>query len=667
MNIRIHTFRGCFRPVALLFAMFLLTGNIKAQDCCDQGDKANSLTMVYTGEGCPATTTTQDAGKYDCDDFSGGPNGDASVYVIVSENSDGGGKIYFTGNVGMNGTFTASSSNAGVTEFKSKTYFNIYSSQGGSLLQRVNYHTSCSAPIVAGEQVGSLFILSATFKNGTSCGPATPPGPPEDCPVPVVMISSSQGTNSTTVCEDEAITFVTGEPDCDDVVLTWNFGAGANPATATGKGPHFVTYNNPGSATVTLKADNNCDGGVGTTVCAPPPPSPIGSDCCDAIGGKPKKLTIKYTGGSCGSSNTSQQTSKYECDDFSGGPNGDQNVYITVSEDDDGGGKQYFSGNVSLNSTFTPNAGNAGDNEFKSKVFFNIYSSQGGSLLQRVNMHTSCSAPLVPGENIGSMLLESADWSDGSFCDVTGGGSGGADCCDNNSGKPNRITLEYTGEGCSATNTTQDAGKYDCDNFSGGPNGDANVYITVTENDNGSGKQYFSGNVGLNQQFAPDADNAGDNEFKSKFFINIYSSQGGTLLQRVNMHTSCSAPIVPGDQIGSTLIISAQWSGGGVCGPVDPPGPNCIDCEETVSVPITIIDCACVGQGGDSDGDGVCNNQDCAPFDANFPKTPGTACNDGNPNTVNDVIQADGCTCAGTFDNCATQGGDSDGDGVCNN
>ncbi len=76
----------------------------------------------------------------------------------------------------------------------------------------------------------------------------------------------------------------------------------------------------------------------------------------------------------------------------------------------------------------------------------------------------------------------------------------------------------------------------------------------------------------------------------------------------------------------------------------------------------------CAGQGGDSDGDGVCNNQDCQPNNAAIPATPGTACNDGNPNTTNDVIQANGCTCAGTPVNpCASQGGDSDGDGICNN
>jgi len=55
----------------------------------------------------------------------------------------------------------------------------------------------------------------------------------------------------------------------------------------------------------------------------------------------------------------------------------------------------------------------------------------------------------------------------------------------------------------------------------------------------------------------------------------------------------------------------------------------------------------CANSGGDSDGDGVCNNNDCQPNNPSFPATPGTACNDGNANTISDVIQADGCTCAG--------------------
>ena len=116
------------------------------------------------------------------------------------------------------------------------------------------------------------------------------------------------------------------------------------------------------------------------------------------------------------------------------------------------------------------------------------------------------------------------------------------------------------------------------------------------------------------------------------------------------------------------------------CAPNNPnlpttPGTACNDGNpNTVNDVIQADGCTCAGTfdpcanaGGDSDGDGVCDNDDCAPNNPNLPTTPGTACNDGNPNTVNDVIQADGCTCAGTFDSCATQGGDSDGDGVCDN
>lgn len=50
----------------------------------------------------------------------------------------------------------------------------------------------------------------------------------------------------------------------------------------------------------------------------------------------------------------------------------------------------------------------------------------------------------------------------------------------------------------------------------------------------------------------------------------------------------------------------------------------------------------------DNDNDGFCQADDCDDNDASIPATVGTACNDGDSNTNNDVIQADGCTCAGT-------------------
>lgn len=73
----------------------------------------------------------------------------------------------------------------------------------------------------------------------------------------------------------------------------------------------------------------------------------------------------------------------------------------------------------------------------------------------------------------------------------------------------------------------------------------------------------------------------------------------------------------------------------------------------------------CDGQGGDFDGDGICNNEDCAPLNPLLPRPEGTPCNDGDPDTDNDVILADGCTCEGTpiVEDCCN-GIDDDGDGL---
>jgi len=57
----------------------------------------------------------------------------------------------------------------------------------------------------------------------------------------------------------------------------------------------------------------------------------------------------------------------------------------------------------------------------------------------------------------------------------------------------------------------------------------------------------------------------------------------------------------------------------------------------------------CENEGGDTDEDGTCNDFDCQPSDPFYPATPGTPCNDNDSNTENDIVQSDGCSCAGTF------------------
>ena len=67
------------------------------------------------------------------------------------------------------------------------------------------------------------------------------------------------------------------------------------------------------------------------------------------------------------------------------------------------------------------------------------------------------------------------------------------------------------------------------------------------------------------------------------------------------------------------------------------PAPS--TCPEFIEYVITIEE--------DSDRDGVCDINDCAPNDSAFPADPGTPCDDGNIETLDDAVGDDGCSCEG--------------------
>jgi len=64
-------------------------------------------------------------------------------------------------------------------------------------------------------------------------------------------------------------------------------------------------------------------------------------------------------------------------------------------------------------------------------------------------------------------------------------------------------------------------------------------------------------------------------------------------------------------------------------------------CEKEFVVKVTEIICS------DTDNDNICDIKDCASGDPNYPSTPGLPCDDGDPNTLRDIILIDGCSCAG--------------------
>jgi hypothetical protein len=525
----------------ILLPLFLLGFGLSSNaqtDCCIQNSgKPNKLTLRYTGQGCSATNTVQSTSKYSCQDVGGGPNGDPQVYIVASTGTAGSGKVYFSGNVDINTTFVVSSTAAGDATFPSNTYFTIYSSQGGAVLQNVKIHTSCSAPIIPGDQFGSLVLMAAEWPNGVVCGSVIPP---ETCPTPTITANNINGSATTTVCAGDPIIYSTPDLGFPCLAYSWNFGSGASPSTATGLGPHSVTYSSSGSKTVSLSINNSCPGGTGKTICTTPP-------------GNPPNLCFKIDPPASGSSNGVTYTINTQ---------GGEAKSVTVTG----------SGITSV--------------EVKGGPSSKIYTSA---------PFTNLTAPINPntGQPYGISHFTICKMSSGS------GGGGGTDCCAQGD-KPNSLTLKYNGQSCANSNTSQSTDKYSCSDVGGGPNGDPSVYIKAAEKEDGTGKVYFTGNVAINANFTVNSANAGASEFPSNTWFLIYASQGGALLQKVKIHTSCSAPIVAGDQFGSLVLQSATFKNGTTCGPVTPPGPDCIDCQKSVTKTITVENCQpVVGKIGD--------------------------------------------------------------------
>ena len=128
------------------------------------------------------------------------------------------------------------------------------------------------------------------------------------------------------------------------------------------------------------------------------PPTASSADAgCDA--GKPMALTFQYTGGSCDDSDNDQER-KFEC---SGDPEGAGPVGIRITKD--AAKTEVIPSDKSIevgeSVTFI-----ATGKRLKSKTQFDVV--QDGSVLQSLNIHTSCSKPITASpirDVFGSMTL----------------------------------------------------------------------------------------------------------------------------------------------------------------------------------------------------------------------------------------------------------------------
>ncbi|MBW7991525.1 MAG: hypothetical protein FVQ84_16150 [Planctomycetes bacterium] len=173
-------------------------------------------------------------------------------------------------------------------------------------------------------------------------------------------------------------------------------------------------------------------------------------------------------------------------------------------------------------------------------------------------IHTSCSQPIGVGQISGDFeIIEGYSLNGGLLCPL---GSvppePPAGDCDN--GKPQGLTMQYTGEDCSASSHSQDPTKVVC---GGDPALAATVYIIAADKKNvadlGNAKTriWFVGAVNLNETFYIDAAAEGLSRLRSETAVFIFdNSINNNLLQSVRFHTSCSQPLNVGDQFGSLIL-----------------------------------------------------------------------------------------------------------------
>jgi hypothetical protein len=255
---------------------------------------------------------------------------------------------------------------------------------------------------------------------------------------------------------------------------------------------------------------------------------------------------MQYTGEACDATSTTQDEDKWSCD---GDPGFAAEVFIRGSDKsnpDDAGARIWFEGNVGLGAEFTLDATNAGETKLTSATFLHVFSTS-GDLLQSLEFHTSCSQPLFHGDQFGSALI----------LDCVGENEPDPDDCCSDGARPRLLVMQYTGESCDATSTTQDDDKWSCD---GDPAFEGEVFVLATDksdpNDTGA-RVWFEGDVPLAGGFVIDAAQAGESKLQSNTFVHVFSLTGD-VLQTVKFHTSCSQPLIHGDQFGSLLLVDCR-------------------------------------------------------------------------------------------------------------
>ncbi len=332
--------------------------------------RPTELSVRFNGGDCSQSDTTQDSGKWSCD----GDAGAGSVRIVASS----GGDVYVDEmSVAVGGVIDLLASAVGRSDLDSEMDFEIYDASG-NLVQEVTFHTSCSQDLRIGDKFGGLEVVrfvnndQGVVQNGGE--------------VEYLYTVTNTGTI------DVLNLFVSDDP-LGDIGGIASLAPG-DSVTLTTTAFISETITNIGVVVGEDAGGGQCSATDTATVELLPPPPPPPGDCSD---GKPVLLTFEYTGEDC-SATTNEQDGSFDCE---GDPAFAEPIQIVITKDADEIEVDPTDETVGLGGMFSISREN-GD-KLKSETKFEI--RQGGSMLQELTIHTSCSKDLNVGDQFGGVIL----------------------------------------------------------------------------------------------------------------------------------------------------------------------------------------------------------------------------------------------------------------------
>jgi hypothetical protein len=325
---------------------------------------------------------------------------------------------------------------------------------------------------------------------------------------------------------------------------------GSGPGSWTSSG---TTHPGPPSDTdLPASGDGTCDLGLDVTCRVAPPPH-VSVDACD---GKLTGLRLRYTGAGCAAT-TQLQSGKLTC---TGDAAFAEPVDVVV-RNETGAAVYARSAAVRIGDEVVATAAAAGLSSFENATFVEI---DGG--LELLDLHTSCSQPIGPGDQFGSWtVIEVTSTLGGVVTYAPPAPEVSADACELDpvppaphcTSRPVAIQWRYVGGDCS--HLTQDQhGHARCTDH-GPTTADARVVMT----DRPTEVYVDVADVGFGDVIEATAAHAGLAEFKANTRVSVFDD-AGTLVQSLEVQTSCDQPLDLGDRFGALEVV-------GLDGKDDPP------------------------------------------------------------------------------------------------